>query len=380
MTIPDDLGYRALRRRQPHYYEALDAFTRHVPRADAAALRPVGGDRGPQASHRRRQARARGQEPDLGSDRDAGGDLGRSCAETRTGRTWMKALRERERAARLLHEPRCPSRQDGRAGNRGDVALPDPRRVVRGAPQATTRRRSRRSSTPSTDGWTRTGASPIKNPDLRGARISRLDGRRFRLCSELEWALAARCSRRLHAPRRHPHPRMAPSRPSDPRHDPFWARVSEAGITVVIHAGDSGYTTHGYVQDGFTADAADVDHGSPNIKHFNIERAAYDFLITVRLREALRAPFPGVRIASVENGAEFLADLFRKLAPVARPAVGSRTTTRKTRASCSRSTSGSIPFWEDDVYEVEHFMGSRPRDLRLGLAAYRGDADSRSTM
>ena len=40
-----------------HYYEAHDAFTRHVPTRDAAALRAVGRDRRPQVSRRGRQAR-----------------------------------------------------------------------------------------------------------------------------------------------------------------------------------------------------------------------------------------------------------------------------------------------------------------------------------
>ena len=35
--------------------------------------------------------------------------------------------------------------------------------------------------------------------------------------------------------------------------DPFWARVDEAGITVVVHAGDSGLSSNGYAVDGFAA-------------------------------------------------------------------------------------------------------------------------------
>jgi hypothetical protein len=99
--------------------------------------------------------------------------------------------------------------------------------------------------------------------------------------------------------------------PADARFDPFWSRLNEAGITLVIHAADSGYTTHGYVSDGFSSD---FNGGvfSPNIKHFNIERAAYDFLITLAY-EKLFERFPGLRIASIENGAEYLPDLFRKL-------------------------------------------------------------------
>ena len=173
-------------------------------------------------------------------------------------------------------------------------------------------------------------------------------------CEELEWAIAqgARvvCMR--------PSAIFAPEgtfSPSHPRHDPFWARASEAGISVVIHAGDSGYQTHGYVKDGFTADAASSTM-SPNIKHFNIERAAYDFLITCAF-ERLFERHPGVRIASIENGAEFLPDLFRKLG---------QSRDRLSIANYYKEDPGLLfkehvwinPFWEDDVYEVERYMGS----------------------
>ena len=104
--------------------------------------------------------------------------------------------------------------------------------------------------------------------------------------------------------------------PSDAKFDPFWARVNEAGITVVIHAGDSGYTTHGYVRDGFSA-AGVGGPMMPNIKHFNIERAAYDFLITITY-ERLFERFPNLRIASIENGAEFLPELVSKTSAISR--------------------------------------------------------------
>ena len=60
-------------------------------------------------------------------------------------------------------------------------------------------------------------------------------------CEELEWALArGRARRRACGPRRSSRRRAAsPPRPSA-TFDPFWARVNEAGITVVIHAGGLG--------------------------------------------------------------------------------------------------------------------------------------------
>jgi len=39
--------------------------------------------------------------------------------------------------------------------------------------------------------------------------------------------------------------------PFDTRFEPVWARINEAGITVVIHAGDSGYSSNGYAEDSF---------------------------------------------------------------------------------------------------------------------------------
>ena len=63
------------------------------------------------------------------------------------------------------------------------------------------------------------------------------------------------------------------------RFDPFWSRVNEAGIVTIVHAGDSGYSSHGYAQDGFGASFSGAPRG-PNVKTFHIERAAYDWLIT----------------------------------------------------------------------------------------------------
>ena len=140
--------------------------------------------------------------------------------------------------------------------------------------------------------------------------------------------------------------------PANTMFDPFWARVNEAGITVVIHAGDSGYTTHGYVRDGFSSFGGAF---SPNIKHFNIERAAYDFLITLAY-ERLFERFPNVRVASIENGAEFLPDLFRKLRQ-SRDRLRNANYYKEDPGLLFREHVWINPFWEDDVNEVVDMMG-----------------------
>ncbi|MBW2725222.1 MAG: amidohydrolase family protein, partial [Deltaproteobacteria bacterium] len=173
-------------------------------------------------------------------------------------------------------------------------------------------------------------------------------------CEELEWALAQDARVIVIRPAAVWTRRDGIRSPADPIFDPFWSRVNEAGITVVVHAGDSGYTTHGYVRDGFSADFGGAF--TPNIKHFNIERAAYDFLITLAY-ERLFERFPNLRVASIENGAEFLPDLFRKL---------DQSAMRLAKSGYYKEHPGDLfrehvwinPFWEDDVNEVAAIMGS----------------------
>jgi hypothetical protein len=171
-------------------------------------------------------------------------------------------------------------------------------------------------------------------------------------CAELDWALA-RGARVIVMRPAAIWTANGPVPPTDPQFDPFWARVNEAGITVVVHAGDSGYSSNGYAVDGF---AAGFTNGTwqPSVKAFNIERAAHDFLITLVFGK-LFDRFPNLRVASVENGSTFLADLFAKL----------RSTVKKMPGYFGEDPVETFrrhiwinPFWEDDPYEVTELMGA----------------------
>jgi predicted TIM-barrel fold metal-dependent hydrolase len=140
--------------------------------------------------------------------------------------------------------------------------------------------------------------------------------------------------------------------PGDARFDPFWARVQEAGITLVIHAGDSGYTSHGYARDGFSASFGGGE-GRPSIKSWMIERAAQDFLAAL-IFDRLFERFPGVRIASVENGSQFLPYLLTKLESSGR---NLRHWYEEDPVELFRRHVWINPFWEDDVREVVQVMG-----------------------
>ena len=133
--------------------------------------------------------------------------------------------------------------------------------------------------------------------------------------------------------------------------DPFWARVNEAGITVVVHAGDSGYSSNGYAKDGFSGSFGGF---KPSIKAFNIERAAFDWLITLSL-ERMYERFSNLRVASVENGSDFLPGLLRKLTQQAHKTPG---WFNEDPAELFRRHVWINPFWEDDVAEITEHMGA----------------------
>jgi predicted TIM-barrel fold metal-dependent hydrolase len=168
---------------------------------------------------------------------------------------------------------------------------------------------------------------------------------------ELEWALG----RGARVVVMRPAPAWTsggPRSPADPLFDAFWARLEASGVPLVAHAGDSGYTTHGYEPDGFGTSFE--GYGRPSIKSWSIERAAHDFLATL-VFQRLFERFPRLRVASVENGSEFLADLLRKLRSSARRHPGYY---REDPVESFRRCVWINPFWEDDVTEVVSLMGA----------------------
>jgi len=172
--------------------------------------------------------------------------------------------------------------------------------------------------------------------------------------SELEWALArgARCVVMRPAAA---FTASGPLSPGDPHFDPFWARVNEAGIAVIVHAGDSGYSCNGYAPDAFGAEFGnDGVMRRPSIKAWSIERAALDFLAQM-IFDRVFERFPHVRLASIENGSEFLPNLFRKLG-----SMGKKMTHyfESDPLETLREHVWISPFWEDDVVEVVELMGA----------------------
>jgi predicted TIM-barrel fold metal-dependent hydrolase len=169
---------------------------------------------------------------------------------------------------------------------------------------------------------------------------------------ELEWALERGARLVVMRPAA---PTTATGRrsPFDPTFDGFWARLNESGVTLVVHAADSGVSSDGFAVDGF---AATFGHGgfTPTIKAFAIEKAIHDYLLSMVLANHF-ARFPNLRVASVENGAEFLPDLFRKLRSQDTKLRGYF---KEDPVDIFRRHIWINPFWEDDLNSVVEWMGA----------------------
>jgi predicted TIM-barrel fold metal-dependent hydrolase len=143
--------------------------------------------------------------------------------------------------------------------------------------------------------------------------------------------------------------------PADPAFDPFWARVNEAGITVVAHAGNTGFQVPGYAPPhSFQTGSNGSYRLSLGALHIEFERVVHDFLGSLMV-DKLFERFPNIRMASVENGSGFLAELLKKLASAANKHPGYF---GEHPVDVFRRNVWINPFWEDDINEVVDLVGA----------------------
>ncbi|MEX1217204.1 MAG: amidohydrolase family protein [Acidimicrobiales bacterium] len=146
-----------------------------------------------------------------------------------------------------------------------------------------------------------------------------------------------------------------PRSPADPMFDRFWGLANESGITVVAHAGDSGYNSHGYAEDnGFSAGFGQQSRPQPLRMATMFDRPIEDFLGSLVCDKMLER-FPNVRVASVENGSGFLRGLLKKLDATMNKMPG---WFAEAPSETFRRQIWINPFWEDDVHEVVELVGS----------------------
>jgi hypothetical protein len=161
---------------------------------------------------------------------------------------------------------------------------------------------------------------------------------------EVDWALE-RGARMVVMRTAAPTTALGKRSPFDELFDPVWAR---------LNAGDSGVSSQGYAVDGFAANFQGSGQYKPSLKNFAIERAVHDFLASMMF-ERMFTRFPRLRVASVENGAEFLPELFRRLRSIDRKMPGYF---GDDPLEVFRRHVWINPFWEDDLASVVEWMGA----------------------
>jgi len=97
----------------------------------------------------------------------------------------------------------------------------------------------------------------------------------------------------------------------DPLHDPVWARLARASIPVAFHLGDSGYEAFGAAWGG--PETFDPFRSSdPLSRIVTSDRAIHDTLASMVLHGVFQR-HPELRVASIENGSDWLHLLVKRL-------------------------------------------------------------------
>jgi predicted TIM-barrel fold metal-dependent hydrolase len=167
---------------------------------------------------------------------------------------------------------------------------------------------------------------------------------------ELEWALARDARFVLMVPG----PVITPAggrSPADPEYDPFWARINEAGVTVVYHGGDSFYTT--YL--GHWGERSDFGAFRQDAFRALVSHSAVQDQFASMLSHDLFHRFPNLRVASIENGSSWVFHLYEKLTTSFGQTPNAYA--EDPRATFKRHVWVS-PYYEDELARLRDLLGA----------------------
>jgi predicted TIM-barrel fold metal-dependent hydrolase len=150
--------------------------------------------------------------------------------------------------------------------------------------------------------------------------------------------------------------------PADPYFDPFWARVEEAGILTAVHIGVSGYTDWFGTQWGEDPNVTEQTMSPFQFLTCFGTRPIIDTMAAFILH-GLYDRFPKLKVASIENGSEWISGLLKSLDKQASLSITSQGASKSARPKALPSDVFKrnvwvAPFFEDDVPRLVELLGA----------------------
>ena len=138
--------------------------------------------------------------------------------------------------------------------------------------------------------------------------------------------------------------------PGDAIYDPFWARLAEAGVAVAFHSGDAGYGK--YIDDWEPFGDFEAFKSSP-MRVMTSDRAPFD-MFAVLVSHGVFTRHPSLRTASIEAGADWVPNLVKKFkkAYAQQPFMFAKDPVEQFREHV-----WIAPFYEDDIDLLAEVIG-----------------------
>ena len=136
-----------------------------------------------------------------------------------------------------------------------------------------------------------------------------------------------------------------------PLHDAFWQKVNDAGITICIHSGDAGY---GFMLDYWGQDSEFEAFRYSPLRSLLTTSPISDAVASF-IGEGIFARFPNLRLATIESGSEWVGPLFKKL----KKAYGQHNYAfAENPLETFRKHVWVSPYYEDDLIELRAQIGA----------------------
>ena len=138
--------------------------------------------------------------------------------------------------------------------------------------------------------------------------------------------------------------------PADTDFDDFWSRVNEAGITVAFHAGDAAYNfmfAHWGLSTEFEAFRYD-----PLKRLLNYSNIADT--VAALISGGLFSRFPNIRVCTIENGSDWVSGLIRRFSKAFKQAGYAFA---EDPIKTFQNHIWVAPYYEDDLMELRELIG-----------------------